>query len=256
MVEDDVQRAIAEWRARAVAEHRSAAEAARLLHLMVALGVDRLHIDALLRTVQDELDHAELALRVSASLGGPDAPVDVDLRLLAPVGTRGPLGDALLLCLQELCIGETLAVPLFRSLRAGTTHPVARAALDRILRDEPRHQRWAWRHLDALLAIDAVGGRALLNGALEAILARFAGAYGEVPLGLHASPAALALGLMPGEAWQRSFWSCWHRSLRPRLDRRGLAAPAFCARAADRGTLRAWADGPHAACAPSEPSCV
>jgi hypothetical protein len=233
----DLQRAILEWRARAAAEHRSAAQAARLLHLGVVLGLDRAHIDALARTVADELDHAALALGVARALGGDDAPVDVELALLLPGPGRGPLAEALLLCLTELCVGETLAVDLFATMRAAATQPEARSALDRILRDEPRHRRWAWRHLDALLRLDPEGGRRLLNDALEGILTGFASAYADVPAALDPGATGRAAGLLSGSTWRRVFWRTWSRQLRPKLSRAGLEAPRFAARAEARGSL-------------------
>lgn len=54
-----------------------------------------------------------------------------------------------------LAIGETVAVPLFRALREGCRVPVARVALDRVLRDEVRHRDFGWALLDALLASPA-----------------------------------------------------------------------------------------------------
>ena len=250
----DVERAILEWRARAAAEHRSAAQAARLLHLCVVLGVDRAHVDALARTVADELDHAALSHGVARALGGDDAPVDVDLALLLPGPGQGPLAEGLLLCLSELCVGETLAVDLFAEMRAQATQPEARAALDRILRDEPRHRRWAWRHLDALLALDPAGGRRLLNGALEGVLEGVAAAYGEVPEALDPGPRGRAAGLLPGAVWRRVFWRTWSRHLRPRLSRAGLEAPRFAARAQPRGSLRTAAGAHPAPPTPLEPA--
>jgi hypothetical protein len=50
--------------------------------------------------------------------------------------------------LRYFCLGETVAVPLFRHLREGCTETTARAALDRILRDEVRHRDFGWDLLD------------------------------------------------------------------------------------------------------------
>jgi hypothetical protein len=52
---------------------------------------------------------------------------------------------------EIFCLGATLAVPLFRDLREGCSVPVARRALDRILRDEVRHRDFGWTLLDWLL---------------------------------------------------------------------------------------------------------
>ena len=45
----------------------------------------------------------------------------------------------------------SVAVPLFSHLRSSTTVPSARAALDRILRDEVRHRDFGWACLDWFL---------------------------------------------------------------------------------------------------------
>ena len=41
---------------------------------------------------------------------------------------------------EVFCLGETVAVPLFKVLREGCTVPAARRTLDRVLRDEVRHR--------------------------------------------------------------------------------------------------------------------
>src|SRR6185436_3095296 len=60
--------------------------------------------------------------------------------------------DILRIAVRVFCLGETVAVPLFRHLRERCTEAVARAALDRILRDEVRHRDFGWDLLDWLLA--------------------------------------------------------------------------------------------------------
>ena len=68
----------------------------------------------------------------------------------------GPLEhDVIRIATDVFCLGETVAVPLFKELRAVCTVPVARRALDRILRDEVRHRDFGWTLLGWLLETPA-----------------------------------------------------------------------------------------------------
>src|SRR6185436_19139860 len=85
--------------------------------------------------------------------------------------------DILRACVRVFCLGETVAVPLFRHLRERCTEPVARAALDRILRDEVRHRDFGWDLLDWLLTLaDDIPER--VTAALPAMLAELEASYG------------------------------------------------------------------------------
>lgn len=223
--EDDVEQSIEEWRRRCVAEYASAAKAARMAHLLIALGADRGLIDLALRVTRDELDHAELSAAVARALGdgGPPAPVELPL-LLGPPDPR-PLAAAAALLLEDFCIGETLAVPLFSAMQAGATEPAAVAALARIRRDERVHRAFAWRALDALLDVDPEGVRRLIGGLLPAASARFAQAYGGVPLTLTPGPVGRAAGLLDGAGWRRVFTQAWEGEVEPRFAARGWSAP-------------------------------
>jgi hypothetical protein len=164
-------RAHAEWRARVRAEYVSAAITAQTVHWMIVCGLPDDLLRVGLRVVADELDHARLSHDVVRAIGGGDLPEPISLEgLVAPTSHRG-LGASLIdAVLGSFCIGETLAVPLFSAMRARTTQPQARAALDRILRDEAVHRAFGWDALDALLALDEPGLRERADEVLPAMI--------------------------------------------------------------------------------------
>ncbi|MCX5742393.1 MAG: ferritin-like domain-containing protein [Proteobacteria bacterium] len=168
-----------EWRARIAAEYTSAAITQHLVLWLIQAGAPPDLLDAGLVIVNDELAHSRLSHEVYVAAGG-DTP---------PALQRDGLGlqrhdarleiDILRIAVRVFCLGETVAVPLFRHLRAACTQPIARAALDRILRDEVRHRDFGWDLLDWLLAspiADAVP--AFVTAHLPAMLDELERTYG------------------------------------------------------------------------------
>jgi hypothetical protein len=143
-----------EWRARIAAEYTSAAITQHLVLWLIQAGAPPDLIDAGLAIVADELAHSRLSHDVYVAAGGEKPPA-LDRDHLGLERTYPRLEhDILRAAVRVFCLGETVAVPLFRHLREPCTHPVAKAALDRILRDEVRHRDFGWDLLDWLLTID------------------------------------------------------------------------------------------------------
>ena len=225
-------RTIAEWGNRVAAEYRSAALAAQVLHLGIQIGLPEELLATALRVVRDELDHARISHEVRAALGGAEAPVPFDPRALAlPLAPEGPLASIVDCLVPSFCLGETFAVPLFSAMRAHTTHPEARAALDRILQDEAVHRAFGWEALDALIEIDPDGVRARVEAALPRWLVGFRKAYGEVGGGVPLSEEERAAGLLPAEGYRRIWAETVHNELAPRFARRGIPLPPEAANA-------------------------
>src|SRR5260221_13036177 len=92
------------------------------------------------RFVMDELVHVELCARMAMELGGgteiihdPDALIvdpDPELRLLLRAA------DMIARC---FCVGEALSIPLLRGTWKAARHPLPRAVLGRIVKDEAAH---------------------------------------------------------------------------------------------------------------------
>jgi hypothetical protein len=169
-----------EWRARIAAEYTSATITQHLVLWLMQAGAPPDLIDAGLVIVGDELVHSRISHETYVAAGGTLPPaLDRDQLGLRP-SSAGLELDILRVALDVFCLGETVAVPLFRHLREKCTVAPARAALDRILRDEVRHRDFGWDLLDWLSLTpltDAIPGFAARE--LPRMFARLDASYGK-----------------------------------------------------------------------------
>jgi hypothetical protein len=209
----------AEWRARIAAEYTSAAITQNLTLWLIQAGAPPDLIDAGLAIVADELAHSRLSHDVYVAAGGDQAPQLVQQQLgLARKGAM--LDDILLACVRSFCLGETVAVPLFSHLRERCTEPVARTALDRILRDEVRHREFGWDLLDWLCALeDDVPPRIAPH--LHLMLDSLHASYGADDSN-DISDAERAWGLAPPREYGDILAETIIRDFRPRFAVRGI----------------------------------
>ncbi|MDX2087728.1 MAG: ferritin-like domain-containing protein, partial [Kofleriaceae bacterium] len=188
-------------------------------------------IDAGLVIVNDELAHSRLSHEVYVAAGGTQPPA-LDRDNLGLQRTHGQLElDILRVAVRVFCLGETVAVPLFSHLRADCTQPHARAALDRILRDEVRHRDFGWDLLDWLLSTpleDAIPG--LVEAALPEMIAELERTYGtgnEVVAGDDGrlTEDERAWGLAPPRDYAQILARCVEKDYRPRFAARSITFP-------------------------------
>jgi hypothetical protein len=143
--------------------------------------------------------HARMSHEAYVAAGGTDAPaLDRDRLGLARSGE--PLEhDVVRVAVNTFCIGETVAVPLFKNLRQHCTIPPARKVLDRVLRDEVRHRDFGWAVLGWLLELpQSEELRGVATRALPTFFERIRLSYGATLRHLAAIPDAdRAWGLMP-----------------------------------------------------------
>jgi len=132
-----------------------------------------------LRIVGDEMVHAETSHAVFREAGGEGAP-NLARETLALRRSGDALEfDVLRACVEVYCLGETVAVRLFKRLRARCTVSVARRALDRVLRDEVRHRDFGWTLLEWLLSTPTERElRGVLRAELPAMFDRLRRSYG------------------------------------------------------------------------------
>jgi len=224
----------AEWRNRIAAEYGSAAITQHFVLWLIQLGASPELIADGLVIVSDELEHSRLSAEVHAAAGGTAPPAIDRANLALARRPDQPLElDVLRVAVQVFCLNETVAVPLFSHLRADTTVATARAALDRILRDEVRHRDFggaacAW-FLTTPLA-DAVPG--LVGAELRALFGALEDNYGAAPDddgGITADDRAW--GLAPPREYAAILAATFERDYRPRFAARDIdAAPAWAAR--------------------------
>ncbi len=223
-----------EWGRRITAEYRSASITHHLTLWLIQIGASPDLIHDGLRIVKDELAHAAMSHRTFVAAGGQHAePIARETLGLRYDGREMLELAAARICVEVFCLGETVAVPLFKVLRESCTVPVARRALDRILRDEVRHRDFGWTLLDHLLELPpAQQVRALVERELPQMLARTRRSYG--PAGeLSESIPELdrTWGLMPAARYRQVLERCVERDYVPRFAARGFDAESAWQRA-------------------------
>jgi len=218
-----------EWRARIAAEYTSAAVTQNLVLWLIQLGAPPDLIEQGLAIVTDELVHSRMSHEVYTAAGGDDPPA-LDRDRLGLHRTSRPLEhDILETAVRVFCLGETVAVPLFKHLRENCTQGPARAALDRILRDEVRHRDFGWDLLDFLLAIDeSVPER--VAAALPAMMVELEASYGVGNAAVVADDGVMsdqdrAWGLAPPRDYADILTRTIVRDYQPRFEARGIATP-------------------------------
>lgn len=220
-----------EWLRRVEAEYRSAARTQHLTLWLLQIGASPDLVRAGLRIAADEVVHAELSHRVFLAAGGEGGPSLVRETLELQRLADEPLEhDVARNGVEIFCLGETVAVPLFKELRGVCTVPIARRALDRVLRDEVRHRDFGYLLLDSLVADHPMAEvlRGLIVRELPSWFARLRAAYapampnGEPPV----SADERAWGLMPPALYRAAVEKALSRDWIPRFARAGIDAKA------------------------------
>ncbi|CAN5764988.1 hypothetical protein BH11MYX2_BH11MYX2_09760 [soil metagenome] len=229
---DTTHRVREEWRARIAAEYTSAAITQHLVLWLIQAGAPPDLIDQGLVIVTDELVHSRMSHEVYVEAGGTQPPaLDRDQLGLHRANDSLEM-DILRIAVRVFCLGETVAVPLFSHLRAECTQPSAKAALDRILRDEVRHRDFGWDLLDWLLSTpfgDQVPE--LVQTSLPGMLAELGCTYGTENAAVQTddgsmSAAERSWGLAPPREYAEILARTLERDYRPRFAARDIVMPA------------------------------
>jgi 1,2-phenylacetyl-CoA epoxidase catalytic subunit len=214
----------AEWRARIAAEYTSAAVTQSFVLWLMQAGAPPDLIDAGLVIVSDELVHSRMSHDVYVAAGGTEPPALDRARL--GLARRNEMLEADLLSagVRIFCLGETVAVPLFKHLREKCTVPVARDALDRILRDEVRHRDFGWDVLDWLVET-LPDARTRVEAELARMFDELERSYGRNESSTMTDDER-AWGLAPPIEYVEILARTHEREWKPRFEARGITAPA------------------------------
>lgn len=139
-----------EWERRVTSEYAVCELAQEFARRLTLSGAPPHLISSSLQMAIDELEHAKLAAAVSYAVGNTSPPTYQALGLATPLtpDLSWMIAD---IAVPNLCLGETLATRINRVYQRNATVPIAREALNRVCRDEPRHASLGWQTLDWLL---------------------------------------------------------------------------------------------------------
>lgn len=214
-----------EWAGRIEAEYRSAAITQETVLWLIQMGASPDLIRAGLRIVNDELVHAEMSRKVWLAAGGAGVP-RLDRSSLGLSRAHATLEhDVISAIVRVFCLGETVAVALFSNLRRGAKIPVARRALDRILRDEVRHRDFGWIALEWMLQRpDADELRAVIHGGLPQWIHELERSYGDHLVGgiRAVSDTERSWGVAPWKEYAAILHRAYGRDYRRRFARLGI----------------------------------
>lgn len=137
------------WTGAAFQEYRTSIACAATLRALIecAAPVDLIAVAS--RFPLDEMVHVELCARMAMELGGgtdiTHDPLDLTVD---PEPGLSPLMRAADLVVRNFCVGEALSIPLLRGTWKASKHPLPRAVLGRIVKDEAAHGTFGFAFLD------------------------------------------------------------------------------------------------------------
>jgi hypothetical protein len=137
------------WTSAAYQEHRTGAGVTEALRLLIEAQapLDLVALGA--RFPLDEMVHVELCARMAMeSGGGTEIRYDPRAMILGSTFEGRPLLRAAELMVRFFCVGESLSIPLLRGTWKAARHPLPRAVLGRIVKDEAAHGTFGYTFLD------------------------------------------------------------------------------------------------------------
>ena len=137
------------WTGAAFQEHRTGAACAETLRCLVECRAPLDLVAVASRFPLDEMVHVELCARMAMELGGGTEILhDPSEMVLRANPDLPPLLRAAELVVFNFCVGEALSIPMLHGTWRAAVHPLPRAILGRIVRDEAAHGIFGWAFLD------------------------------------------------------------------------------------------------------------
>ena len=211
------------WTLAAFQEHRTGAACAATLEALVAARAPLDLVAVATRFPLDELTHVEMCARLAQELGGGTPLLHEPATLVPkPAATLAPLVRAAELVVRVFCVGEAVSIPLLRGTARAATHPLVRAVLGRIVKDEAAHGRFGWLFLDWALPLCDDAARAHLTAAAADEMGKLTRGWDEIAPDGAPADEVHALGWMESQAYVDLAWRSLEREVRAPLRARGL----------------------------------
>jgi hypothetical protein len=208
-----------QWARRIEAEYVSSVYAQDHARRLTALGAPTELIHDALDVAHDELRHAQLSSEVSQAAGGV-AATPINPSVVAIAEPTDLLATLITDTVLRFCLAETLAVRLFRLLHDEARVEAAKAALDQIVIDEPRHAALGWSTLDWLLDAYETPTRSIVHRIRDDGITRLRAAYSAPSYAL--TRYEREWGLVSPSDYTTEFDTTVTRDFLPRFERRGL----------------------------------
>ena len=137
------------WTGSAYQEHRTGAACALTLQALIEARAPIDLVAVASRFPLDEMVHVELCARMAMEFGGGTEIVhDPKAMVLGSDASLSPLMQAADLVVRFFCVGESISIPLLRATWHVAKHPLPKAVLGRIVKDEAAHGVFGFTFLD------------------------------------------------------------------------------------------------------------
>jgi hypothetical protein len=137
------------WTGAAFQEHRTGVACCATLRALMEARAPLDLIALATRFPLDEMVHVELCARMAMEVGGGTEIIhDPNQLVLDADPNLRPLVRAAELVVRFFCVGEALSIPLLRGTWKAARHPLPKAVLGRIVKDEAAHGTFGFTFLD------------------------------------------------------------------------------------------------------------
>lgn len=212
------------WTGAAFQEHRTGIACALALKALMEARAPLDLVAQATRFPLDELVHVELTSRMAMELGGATEIIhDPDRLVVKPLEGVDPLLRAGDLVVRFFCVGEALSIPMLRGAWKHAEHPLPKAVLGRIVRDEAAHGTFGWTFLDWALPHYSESDLAVLARSADETIERVLHNWEEIrsrPRKTH--PQIHALGWMESDDYLELANRSLERNVIRPLLRRGI----------------------------------
>jgi len=137
------------WTGSAYQEHRTGAACALTLQALIEARAPLDLVAVASRFPLDEMVHVELCARMAMEFGGGTEIIhDPKAMVVGSDHSLNPLMQAADLVVRFFCVGEAISIPLLRATWHVAKHPLPKAVLGRIVKDEAAHGVFGFTFLD------------------------------------------------------------------------------------------------------------
>lgn len=221
---DLVMAARKSWTGGAFQEHRTGVAMAQTVKALMECRAPLDLIAMATRFPLDELVHIELCSRMAMELGGA-TPIlhDPDHLVVKPLEGVDPVLRCADLVVRFFCVGEALSIPMLRATWRASEHPLPKAVLGRIVKDEAAHGAFGWFFLDWASPLLSDADREVLAKAADDTVVRLKAGWEHIRQRPKGPPSAVhSLGWMQTDAYLALAQKSLERNVLAPLRKRGI----------------------------------